>query len=81
MMNQTGPNYMDPRSTVGILGRGQNVYQGASFSPKVGQGNMQNFQGVAQQQLLNPAKIPAPNSMNNVNYQQVAKWLQAQSMV
>lgn len=78
MMNSTGPNYMDPRSNVGILSRGQNVYQGASFSPKVGQGNMQQ---AASNALLPQNKMIPPNSMQNINYQQVARWLQAQSMV
>lgn len=66
------PKYMDPRSTAGILSRGKNVYQGTSFSPKVGQGA--NFAPIASQQLANNKILP-PNSMQNINYQQVARWL------
>lgn len=76
-MNQTGPNYMDPRSSAGILARGQNVYQGGSFSPHAGQIGQQQQQqpnfALAAQSLL-----PKPiNSMQNIDYQRVAKWLQA----
>lgn len=85
MMNQTGPSYMDPRGSVGILSRGQNIYGGASYSPKVGQGQalpqqQGQFAPIAAQQLANQKILP-PNSMTNVNFQQVAKWLQAQSSV
>lgn len=32
-----GPNFMDPRSTVGMMSRGTNTYMGASKSPHAGQ--------------------------------------------
>lgn len=36
MMNDTSSNFMDPRSTVGMLSRGTNTYLGASKNPKAG---------------------------------------------
>lgn len=81
MMNQTGPNVQDPRSSVGILSRGQNIYQGAGFSPHVGKAPGQ-FQQTATQQvgpMADPkAAIRPQNSMFNIDYSKVAQqWLQA----
>lgn len=36
-LSMNGPNFMDPRSTVGMLARGSNTYMGASKSPHAGQ--------------------------------------------
>lgn len=79
-MNQTGPNYMDPRSTAGILSRGAPIYNATGFSPYAGklganpgqQGQQPNFAGAAQSMLPKP-----PNSMQNIDFRRVAQWLQA----
>jgi hypothetical protein len=79
-VNQTGPNVQDPRSSAGILSRGQNIYQGAGYSPYVGKGP--NFQQTANQQvgaIADPKQAMRPqNSMFNIDYSKVAQqWLQA----
>jgi len=35
-MTENSSNFMDPRSTVGMLSRGTNTYMGASKSPHAG---------------------------------------------
>lgn len=61
---------MDPRSTQGILSRGQNIYNSVGYGSRAGKPSID---------LAATAKSLIPNTMANVNYAEVAKkWLQHQ---
>lgn len=79
MQNQTGPNLQDPRSQLGILSRGQNIYQAGGYSPYTGKApNMQAAAIAANQNAIPRQAMRPANSQNNVDYQKVAQlWLQA----